>query len=111
MAWIVSNCETRSDREGYVRELRKYVGVDIMGGCGSRPCDQHHRSRSDNCSAAVDNDYKFYLSFENSLCDQYVTEKFWRRMGEPVVPIVMGRWVQGLVAVGGCCPPNLGCLT
>ncbi len=52
---------------------------------------QYLRSRDDNCTAAVDRDYKFYLSFENSLCEQYSTEKFWRRLGEPVVPVVMSR--------------------
>lgn len=55
--------------------------------------------RSDNCSAALDRDYKFYLSFENALCDQYVTEKFWRRMAEPVVPVVMGRYGRAAVVV------------
>ncbi len=51
---------------------------------------------SDNCTATVDKDYKFYLSFENSLCDQYATEKFWRRMGQNVLPIVMGRKVDAI---------------
>ena len=47
--------------------------------------------REDNCTAALARHYKFYLSFENSLCDEYVTEKFWMRLQQPIVPIVMGR--------------------
>ncbi len=43
VAWIVSNCDTRSDREDYVRELRKFVHVDVMGGCGGVKCDKMHR--------------------------------------------------------------------
>ncbi len=45
----------------------------------------------DNCTAALEKDFKFYLSFENALCDEYVSEKFFQRMAQTVVPIVMGR--------------------
>lgn len=34
--------------------------------------------------------YKFYLSFENSLCGDYVTEKFFRIRHLDIVPIVLG---------------------
>ena len=35
--------------------------------------------------------YKFSLAFENSLCRDYVTEKFWRILNETLsIPIVMG---------------------
>ena len=40
----------------------------------------------DNCTAAVERDYMFYLSFENSLCDQYVTEKLWRWLKKAWLP-------------------------
>ncbi len=33
--------------------------------------------------------YKFYLSFENSLCRDYVTEKFFTRAGN-ILPVVRG---------------------
>ena len=33
----------------------------------------------------------FYLSFENSLCDHYVTEKLWSWMKKDIVPVVMGQ--------------------
>jgi Glycosyltransferase family 10 (fucosyltransferase) C-term len=35
-------------------------------------------------------DYKFYLSFENSICRDYVTEKFFKALRHYVVPIVNG---------------------
>ena len=38
----------------------------------------------------LDRDYKFYLSFENGACDEYVTEKVWRILEIHVVPVVLG---------------------
>lgn len=90
VAWIVSNCNTHSQREDFVRELRKHIQVDIFGGCGPTKCDKGHSYKSDNCSKVVDEEYKFYLSFENSFCNGYVTEKFFRRISHSVVPIVLG---------------------
>ncbi len=34
--------------------------------------------------------YSFYLSFENSVCDEYVTEKFFKYLDKEVVPVVLG---------------------
>jgi len=34
--------------------------------------------------------YFFYLAFENSLCVDYVTEKFWRTLRLDVVAVVLG---------------------
>ena len=38
----------------------------------------------------LQNQYKFYLAFENSNCYGYVTEKFFKTLGKGLVPIVMG---------------------
>ena len=38
----------------------------------------------------INNNYYFYLAFENSLCDEYITEKFFRTLNYNTVPVVMG---------------------
>ena len=90
VAWIVSRCHSASKRESYVNELKKYIEVDVMGGCGTKCSNRNHRTFGDNCTAAVDEKYKFYLSFENSICDDYVTEKFFYRFKLMTVPVVLG---------------------
>ena len=91
IAWIVSHCKTRSKREDYVKELQKFMDVDIMGGCGKIKCKKGKKGQPDSCSAAVDKDYKFYLGFENSMnCKEYITEKMFRRMIQDVVVVTFG---------------------
>ena len=34
--------------------------------------------------------YKFYLAFENSNCFEYITEKYWKTLGQNVIPVVRG---------------------
>ena len=88
VAWFVSHCRTQSRREDYVRELARSIDVHIYG-CGGRfACP---RWRTKYCDGTLLNaDYKFYLSFENSLCDEYITEKLYRILELDVVPVVLG---------------------
>ena len=73
-AWFVSNCATANGRMEYVQELQKYMQVDIYGGCGKLKC---MRSDATNCFGQLNKHYKFYLSFENCNCKDYITEKFY----------------------------------
>ena len=39
--------------------------------------------------------HRFYLAFENAVCEDYITEKFWK-MKNLIVPIVLkGSYYQG----------------
>ena len=72
-AWFASNCNAGNKRHNYVYELEKYVNVDVYGLCGiSCPKNDVGEER---CYDQLDNDYRFYLAFENSNCKDYVTEK------------------------------------
>lgn len=73
VAWFVSNCNAKNSRWEFAQELGKYVPVDVFGACGTLECP---RSEQSECNSQLNTDYKFYLSFENSNCDHYITEKF-----------------------------------
>jgi hypothetical protein len=62
IAWFVSNCDSESKRELYVKELQKYIDVDVFGKCGHLKC-----SKDKKCYEMIAKNYKFYLAFENSV--------------------------------------------
>lgn len=74
IAWFVSNCNPPNGRDRYVNELKKHIDVDVYGGCGDKQCPRFSGKECDNI---LNRDYKFYLSFENSNCKDYITEKFY----------------------------------
>ncbi|XP_037076313.1 glycoprotein 3-alpha-L-fucosyltransferase A-like [Pollicipes pollicipes] len=85
VATMGSNCDG-SGRWQYVRQLQKLLPVDVYGRCGTLKCPGHYDK---DCKLL--GDYKFYLAFENSRCDGYITEKvFWHGLGKGAVPVVWG---------------------
>ena len=64
--------------------MKKLVDVDIYGKCGKLKCS---REKESDCYQMVEETYKFYLSFENSVCDDYVTEKFFNVLRYNVIPV------------------------
>ncbi|XP_046542447.1 glycoprotein 3-alpha-L-fucosyltransferase A-like isoform X2 [Haliotis rubra] len=82
VAWFVSRCASHSQREKYVKELERYIDIDVFGKCGDAKCgrDCYEKLKS----------YKFFLAFENSFCENYVTEKFFKTFLHDVVPVVRG---------------------
>nr|CAH8876388.1 unnamed protein product [Trichobilharzia regenti] len=91
-AWFVTNCFAKSPRNQYVQELSKHLKIDIYGRCGTKSCP---RTSETECFKLLEKDYKFYLSFENSLCPDYITEKLFRNgYMNNIVPVVMGASVE-----------------
>jgi len=78
--WFASNCRiVVSSRNELVKELQKYIAIDVYGTCGNLTCpkklDDSYES-SEECRDLAASEHKFYLSLENSLCRDYVTEKY-----------------------------------
>lgn len=88
VAWVVSHCKAISGRDEYVRELRKFLPVDIYGKCGNLTCTRSGTT----CLTQISEKYKFFLSFENSLCKDYVTEKVFSIFDQKynIVPVIRG---------------------
>jgi alpha-1,3-fucosyltransferase len=90
---MVSNAAAPSQRMQYVTELQKHVAVDIYGKLGNLECKcPHHNCPLDDevCVEMMERNYKFYLSFENNVCKDYVTEKLWKVLNYKIIPIVLG---------------------
>ena len=79
VSWMVSNCDAQL-RKLFVHELQKYIAVDVFGSC-SREFGQPKSCPKESCKDIIKK-YKFYLSFENALCKDYITEKYWSHLGK-----------------------------
>ncbi len=101
VAWMVSDCGGL--RQDYVLELQKHVDVTVYGACSKNYKQQggHCIKHTKECKKEIRR-YKFYLAFENSICEDYITEKYWENaLMNNVVPIVMGSNYDATVAVPG----------
>ena len=88
----VSNCNSvQYDRLSLMAKLKNYLPVDIYGNCGSPdPC--RGGDAPAKCRENLHKQYHFYLSFENSLCEDYISEKYWDRLSDThyMLPVAMG---------------------
>ena len=76
--WVVSKCRTSGRREEYINVLKQYIDVEVLGACGRNwSCGVRSNHPMDNCFDILNKTYRYYLAFENDLCDDYVTEKFY----------------------------------
>jgi alpha-1,3-fucosyltransferase len=90
-AAIISNCGGTSGRLNYIRELQNYITVNVYGKCGKAcPAEASYNKNITNCKEIISYQYKFYFAFENSVCKDYVTEKFFEILRYPIIPVVLG---------------------
>ena len=97
IAWLVSDCpKSKMFRINYAKKLQNFIPVDIYGHCGPLKCGPRFvygkGQVKTTCLELLEKRYKFYLSFENSLCDDYVSEKLWTALRLNIVPIVLGAY-------------------
>ncbi|XP_041465484.1 alpha-(1,3)-fucosyltransferase C-like [Lytechinus variegatus] len=77
-------------RTELINEIQKHLSVDYYGKCGKAG-----QLPQKNTTETLQQ-YKFYLSFENSECRDYITEKVWKNsLSNGIVPIVYGSTREG----------------
>lgn len=90
-AWFSSNCYTNSKREVLVNNikiyLRKYgLRLETVGSCGTRECPHVY---DEFCMRILEHFY-FFLAFENSIAEDYVSEKVLKALFHGNIPVVFG---------------------
>ncbi|CAJ1390973.1 unnamed protein product [Effrenium voratum] len=89
LLWFVGNCGAKG-RMSLFKDIQKILGdkVHMFGRCGKKsPCKGN---RDTPCNVELMSQYKFYAAFENSRCQGYVTEKFFRGLRWGMVPLALG---------------------
>ncbi|CAM9525200.1 unnamed protein product [Choristocarpus tenellus] len=108
VVYLQSNClSTTNGRDDYVQELMKHVAVDSFGPCLNNAdademfpecrCNSENSTKSSLISCqryhqkpCIIKRYKFTLAFENSIDDDYVTEKFYQPLSRGSIPVYLG---------------------
>ncbi|KII60859.1 Alpha-(1,3)-fucosyltransferase 9 [Thelohanellus kitauei] len=79
----ISDCQQdHTNRIHYITRLKNTFPIDRYGKCvGKRLSEEEFKNLCPK--------YMFYLSFENSVCDDYITEKYCIPLNCGAIPIVM----------------------
>lgn len=94
--YLQSDCETSTERDLYVKELMNITNVDSYGAClnNKKLPEAFTQDYLNNLDKAEFLNfvarYKFVIAIENGVCEDYVTEKFWRAIKVGTVPIYFG---------------------
>ena len=86
-AALISKCNAASKRQELISELKKHdFTIHVYGKCGSRQLP----GTSTEAYKELSEKYKFFMAFENSICMDYATEKFFSALLFPWIPVVLG---------------------
>lgn len=67
--FIASNCWTTNARIDFINDISKHYHIDTHGGCFDGKISKN------KVDALLTTSYKYYFAFENSNCEDYITEK------------------------------------
>lgn len=91
-AWIITNCNQKSQYKHYIEKFRTELRnlnhtLDIYGACGNKQCPWDNILK---CQKLLEKEYYFYLSFEDSMAEDYVTDQLLKALNNFAVPLVYG---------------------
>lgn len=86
---LISSGVNQSRREEYLAELMKYTRIDSYGRLFHNT-DMGGEDQGWDSKVALYSQYKFVIAFENSVLEDYVTEKLYDPLLAGTVPIYLG---------------------
>ena len=86
---LISSGVNQSGRKEYLAELMKHTRVDSYGRLYHNT-DMEGEDRGWNSKVALYSQYKFVIAFENSVLEDYVTEKLYDPLYAGTVPVYLG---------------------
>ena len=95
-SFIARNCNSKSHREEWVRKMMPLIRIDSLSSCmNNSPWPSWSIQRGPggdwgNSKIEVMQKYLFHLAFENSIVDDYITEKLWFAFMSGTVPVYLG---------------------
>ncbi|KAL6739806.1 hypothetical protein Aduo_013216 [Ancylostoma duodenale] len=94
---FISHCETPSNRGAIIQALSRFTNITVKGACGELWKEKYGAKAAFQVASKNESDdeliasHRFYLAFENGICKDYVTEKFFLRISQLMVPVVLRR--------------------
>ncbi|KAG7496188.1 alpha-(1,3)-fucosyltransferase 9-like [Solea senegalensis] len=83
VCWIVSNWNPNHRRVQFYSELKKHVNITVYGRAFGKPVNgEEYNHIVSRC--------KFYLSFENSVHKDYISEKLYHPLMLGTIPVTLG---------------------
>ena len=91
-AIMTSHCKTDSKRLEVIEMLNKINPhlVDVYGSCGKLKCRTRNPLDTWCWNEVLKPKYYFYFSMENTMCNEYITEKLYYPLIYGLVPVVYG---------------------
>lgn len=99
---LISSGVNQSEREEYIAELMRHIDIDSYGRLYNNS-SMEGEDKGWESKQKLYAQYKFVIAFENSILEDYVTEKLYDSLLAGVVPIYMGAPnVEEYVPYPGC---------
>ncbi|WAR30156.1 FUTC-like protein [Mya arenaria] len=86
-ATVVSNCYPPFQRYRVIEELQKHVDLNYYGRCSGKSPLPAEFIKNDVREELL-KDFKFYIALENSICRDYISEKFWNALDRRQIPVI-----------------------
>jgi len=93
---VLDICNDKASSFQVISKLRTYLAIDMFGECYHEKCPS--KVLNSDCDELL-RKYKFYIAFESSHCQDYVTDKYWSALDREQIPIVNWKNVNASLVI------------